>query len=786
MEEILLRVEKAFPDDRNKGLARLSPESMLKIGVSPGDIIELEGKRITPAKVWRADKSDWNKEIIRIDPYTRENAGVHIGDWVKVRKAEVKEAREVVLALTENAELPEVEEIEELIRRSLLKRPVVKGDAVPVTLSRAWAMNPLPVVMVVVSTSPSGVVLITEETEIELRERPLRGYERLGASDITYEDIGGLKEEIQRVREMIELPLRYPEIFQKMGIDPPKGVILYGPPGTGKTLIAKAVANEAGASFFSIAGPEIMSKYYGESEKQLREIFERAKEEAPSIIFIDELDSIAPKRDEVSGEVEHRVVAQLLALMDGLEERGQVIVIGATNRINAIDPALRRPGRFDREIEIGVPDKNGRREIFKIHMRDIPTEVLSEEERSKLRELEKRAVELKRRVEKGEEVIGEELEILEREIKRIKELEETRRERILDELVEETHGFVGADIAALCREAVMRALRRYLPELDLEKELSQETLEKMHVTIDDFREALKEVEPSAMREIFVEVPEVRWDDIGGLRDVKQELREAVEWPLKYPEKFEKMGIDPPKGVLLFGPPGTGKTLIAKAVANESNANFIYIKGPEVLSKWVGESEKAIRETFRRARQVAPCIIFFDEIDAIAPMRGFGDSSGVSERVTDQLLTEMDGLEEGKQIIVIGATNRPDILDPALLRTGRFDRLVFVRAPNKEERKEIFKLHTRKMPLAEDVDFEELAEITDGYVGSDIEAVCKEAGMLALRENFESEKVEMRHFREAIKKVKPTATQEVIKYYERIAEKFKGGVQKEHKTLIEYG
>ncbi|MBC7115127.1 MAG: CDC48 family AAA ATPase [Archaeoglobi archaeon] len=781
MEEILLRVERAFPDDRNKGLARLTPEAMLKIGVSPGDIIEIEGKRVTPAKVWRADKSDWGKEIIRIDPYTRENAGVHIGDWVKVRKAEVREAEEVVLALPESTEISESEDIEELIKRSLLKRAVVKGDAVPVVLSRTWASNPVPVTMIVVSTVPSGVVLITEDTEIELRERPLKGYERLGAGDVTYEDIGGLKEEIQKVREMIELPLRHPEIFQKMGIDPPKGVILYGPPGTGKTLLAKAVANEAGASFFSIAGPEIMSKYYGESERQLREIFERARNEAPSIIFIDELDSIAPKRDEVSGEVEHRVVAQLLALMDGLEERGQVIVIGATNRINAIDPALRRPGRFDREIEIGVPDKNGRREIFRIHMRNIPIEVLSEEERLRLRELERRASEMRSR---GE--LSGELERIESEIRRLKEIEETRRERMLDELVEETHGFVGADIAALCREAVMRVLRRYLPEMDLEKELNQELLERMHVTIEDFREALKEVEPSAMREIFVEVPEVRWDDIGGLEDVKQELKEAVEWPLKHPEKFEKMGIKPPKGVLLYGPPGTGKTLLAKAVANESNANFIYVKGPEILSKWVGESEKAIREIFRRARQVSPCIIFFDEIDAIAPFRGFGDSSGVSERITDQLLTEMDGLEEGKQIIVLAATNRPDILDPALLRPGRFDRLVLLRAPNREERKKIFEIHTRKMPLAEDVSLEELAEITEGYVGSDIEAVCKEAGMLALREDFNAERVHMRHFREALKKVKPTATEQLIKYYERVAESFKGGLHREHKTLIEYG
>jgi transitional endoplasmic reticulum ATPase len=543
--------------------------------------------------------------------------------------------------------------------------------------------------------------------------------------------VGGLRTEVQRVREMIELPMKHPEVFLKLGIEPPKGVLLHGPPGTGKTLIAKAVANESGANFFSIAGPEIMSKYYGESEQRLREIFEEAQKAAPSIIFIDEIDSIAPKRGEVTGEVERRVVAQLLAMMDGLKERGQVVVIGATNRVDAIDPALRRPGRFDREIEIGVPDRAGRVEILQIHMRSMP---ISQD-------------------------VG------------------------LDSLADRTHGFVGADINALCKEAAMKALRRYLPDLTTEDEIPQEIVDGMEVMGGDFEDALKEIEPSAMREVLIEIPRVTWRDLGGLGQLKQELIEAIEWPLKRPEKFQQMGIRPPKGILLYGPPGTGKTMIAQAIANETNANFISIRGPQMLSKWVGESEKAIREIFRKARQVSPAIIFFDELDSIAPMRGMDDGSRVTERVVNQLLAELDGLEALKDVVVIAATNRPDILDPALLRSGRFDRLLMIGAPDKLGRHEILKIHTALIPNCEDVNLEELAELTEGYVGSDLDALCREAVMLAMRENLD--KVEMNHYRSALKKVRPSIEESMISYYERISERFKGGVKVEPSSLIGY-
>jgi transitional endoplasmic reticulum ATPase len=520
--------------------------------------------------------------------------------------------------------------------------------------------------------------------------------------------------------------MKHPELFQRLGIDPPKGVLLHGPPGTGKTLLAKAVANECGAEFYSIAGPEIMSKYYGESEQRLREIFENARDSSPSIIFIDELDSIAPKREEVTGEVERRVVAQLLTMMDGLEERGQVVVIGATNRLDAIDPALRRAGRFDREIEIGVPDARDRLEILQIHSRGMPLEGVD-----------------------------------------------------LERLSATTHGFVGADLSGLCKEAAMKALRRYLPELDLDKEIPREFLEKMRVYGDDFTTALKEVQPSAMREIFIEATNTRWSDVGGLDEARQEIIETIEWPLRNPKKFSDMGIKPPKGIVLYGPPGTGKTLLARAVAGESEANFVNIRGPELLSKWVGESEKAVRETFRKARQVSPSIIFFDELDALAPARGGGDDgSRVSERVVNQILTELDGLVELEGVVVIGASNRPDIIDPALMRPGRFDRLVYVGAPNREGRLNIFKIHSKKMPLGADVDLNQMAELTENYVGSDIEAVCREAAMLAMRENFDAKEVNSKHFHEAIKKVKPTMNDMVNNYYKAIRDHFKGGTPKD--------
>ncbi len=730
-----LTVAKAYPNDAGRGIARLDPHTLMVLQLVPGDIIEIEGKRTTSAKVWRADRNDWEQNIIRIDGFTRQNAGVGIGDTIKIRKAEVRPANKVVLAPAEGTSIQFGGDAGEMVKRQIMKRPVAKGDIIPVMSTMAHpflggVVTGQAIPLVATEAEPEGIILITDKTEISLLEKPV--VLEVTGTGVTYEDIGGLSHEIQRLREMIELPMKHPEVFERLGIEPPKGVLMYGPPGTGKTLIAKAVANESGANFFSIAGPEIMSKYYGESEQRLREIFEQANKSSPSIIFIDELDSIAPKREEVTGEVERRVVAQLLTMMDGLEERGQVVVIGATNRIDAIDPALRRPGRFDREIEIGVPDRLERIEILQIHTRGMP---LSED-------------------------VG------------------------LEYISDRTHGFVGADISALAKEAAMKALRRYLPDIK-EEAVPRELLESMRVTGNDFEEALKEVEPSAMREVMVEIPRVNWDDVGGLDEAKQEIKEAVEWPLKSPEKFDKMGIKPPKGILLYGPPGTGKTLLAKAVANESSANFISVRGPELLSKWVGESEKAVREIFKKARQVAPSIIFLDELDAIAPIRGTEFGSKASERVINQLLTELDGIEVLKNVVVIAATNRPEIIDPALLRSGRFDRLVFVGAPSKAGRIEILKIHLKNVPLNEDVSVEELADLTDNYVGSDIESLCREAVMLSLRENFEAEKVEMRHFREALKKVRPALAEDMLEYYEKLQEQFKGGAKQEQKSYIGY-
>jgi transitional endoplasmic reticulum ATPase len=733
MLDIYLKVAKAYPNDSARGIARLDPNALLTLRLSPGDIIEIEGKRLTAAKVWRADRQDWSSDYIRIDGFIRQNAGVGIGDRVKIRKAKFMDAQRIVLAPPSGSHMHYGDEAADMIRRQTLKRPLVEGDILPIMSSGTHPfvgrMEAVP--LVVTETRPDGVVVICERTEIVLLEKPAKSVGSVKATGTTYENVGGLLAEVQRVREMIELPMKHPEVFLKLGIEPPKGVLLYGPPGTGKTLIAKAVANESGANFFSLAGPEIMSKYYGESEQRLREIFEDAQKAAPSIIFIDEIDSIAPKRGEVTGEVERRVVAQLLAMMDGLKERGQVVVIGATNREEAIDPALRRPGRFDREIEIGVPDRSGRLEILQIHMRSMP-------------------------------VAGD---------------------VDLESLADRTHGFVGADVSALCKEAAMKSLRRYLPDLSSEDEIPAEIIEKMLVTGTDFEEALKEIEPSAMREVLVEVPRVSWSDLGGIGNLKQELIEAIEWPLKEPQKFQQMGIRPPKGILLYGPPGTGKTLIAQAVASETCANFISVRGPQMLSKWVGESEKAIREIFRKARQVSPSIVFLDELDSIAPMRGMDEGSRVMERVVNQLLAEMDGLETLKDVVVIAATNRPDILDPALLRSGRFDRLLLIGPPDKLGRHEILKIHSAKMPKGEDVNLEELAELTEGYVGSDLDSLCREAAMLALREG--QNKVDMNHFREALKKVRPSVEENMVSYYERISERFKGGARIEPSSLIGY-
>ena len=723
MTEVVLRVAEGLSQDVGAGRARLDAETRLQLGVSPGDVVEIEGGRKTGAIVWRARPVDEGKGIIRIDNLTRKNARVGIGDKVIVRKAEPRIAEKVVIApaISQSQRIQFGHGIENLVKRGLLKRPVNAGDTIVIP-GIALFGNSLP--FGVVKTEPKGIVLIGEETEIIVKEEPIKE-ELLRLPQVSYEDIGGLHEEIMKIREMIELPLKHPELFERLGIDPPKGVLLYGPPGTGKTLIARAVANESGASFFTINGPEIMSKFYGQSEENLRKTFEEAERNAPSIIFIDEIDAIAPKREEVHGEVERRVVSQLLTLMDGLKGRGKVIVIGATNRPDSLDPALRRPGRFDREIEIGVPDRNGRKEILQIHTRGMP--------------------------------LAEDVD--------------------LDYLADVTHGFVGADLAALAREAAMNALRRYLPEIDLDKPIPTEVLRKMEVTMKDFKEALRAIEPSALREVLVEIPKVKWDDIGGLHDVKQRLREAVEWPLKNPKVFKRMGIRPPKGILLYGPPGTGKTLLAKAVATESEANFLSIKGPEIFSKWVGESEKAIREIFKKAKQVAPSIVFLDEIDAIAPKRGSYEGTRVTETVVNQLLTCIDGLEKMNDVVVIGATNRPDIVDPSLLRPGRFDELILVGPPDKEARKEIFKIHTRNMPLAEDVDLDELADLTDGYVGADIEGICREAGMIALREDINAKVVKREHFMKAMKEIHPSIDEEMMDYYREIEKKLGKGVSK---------
>ncbi|AIY89986.1 CDC48 family AAA ATPase [Geoglobus acetivorans] len=784
-EEVYLRVAEAYHRDVGRGIARIDPEVMSDLKLQSGDIIEIVGKSRVPAIVWPGYPEDRGKKIIRIDGNIRSNAGVGIDDKVKIRRVDAKPAEKITLAPTEPVRLMGGEAY---LKRLLEGRPVIKGQRIRVEVFGHV------LTFVITVTKPSGVVIVGRGTQVELREKPAEE-EKRQVPNITYEDIGGLKRELRLVREMIELPLKHPELFQRLGIEPPKGVLLYGPPGTGKTLMAKAVANEVDAHFISLSGPEIMSKYYGESEQRLREIFEEAKENAPSIIFIDEIDSIAPKREEVTGEVERRVVAQLLTLMDGLETRGQVIVIGATNRPDAVDPALRRPGRFDREIEIGVPDKEGRKEILQIHTRGMPIEprytrrdvIGAFNELKTLGRFDSARIDsMIERVEKTPENEEDILKVLREDEELLNEVKSKLTDVMFDYLAEKTNGFVGADLAALAKEAAMHALRKRIEtgEIDVEaEEIPAEVLESLRVTLEDFEEALKNIEPSAMREVLVEVPNIKWDDIGGLEKAKQELKEAVEWPMKYPELFITAGIKPPRGILLYGPPGTGKTLLAKAVANESNANFISVKGPELLSKWVGESEKHVREMFRKARQVAPCVIFFDEIDSLAPRRGGTGDSHVTERVVSQLLTELDGLEELKDVVVIAATNRPDMIDPALLRPGRIERHIYIPPPDIEARKEIFRVHTRDMPLSDDVSFDRLAEMTDGYSGADIEAVCREAGLTAIREvvqKYSEEeikeavkqlKVTMDHFRKAIEKVRPSLTEDDLERYEKIVKDF---------------
>jgi transitional endoplasmic reticulum ATPase len=966
-----LRVVEALQDDAYKGIARIDPSLMKKLKLQRGDIISIKGSRETFAIVDRAYPADLGETIIRIDGITRKNAKTSIGEQILVKGAELKEAKKITIAPAQQGIM--VQGNPENIKQGLLGRAVSKGDILVMggaqqkkrgmiddefgdpfsdfaDLFNQMGMSGLgglggglgggvtQVRFMIVNTSPNQGVIITENTEVELKPKAVEMSDEEGSiPQVTYEDIGGLTEEVKKIREMVELPLKHPEIFDKLGIEPPKGVLLYGPPGTGKTMLAKAVAGETEAHFILLNGPEIMSKFYGESEKKVREVFDEAEKNAPAIIFIDEIDSIAPKREDVQGEVERRVVSQLLTMMDGLNTRGKVVVIGATNRPNSLDPALRRPGRFDREIEVGVPDKKGRLQILKIHTRGMPLEFWSpavakekflerlklfdgdayekiekiqeekQETESKIKlkkirldelakergelhaeliSLEEESEKLQKKYEKNPESVSlvreikvknreiyearlkiannheeiekipeqinnlsqkiksneKEIEILEKHIKiissRQKEIKENKKilENLLTDieslrntlrsqdefdprsiliskqltnkteeysslladliatklisadLIEEisidsiptgleslagkTHGFVGADISALAKEAAMAVLRRNLPNFNLDEEISQSVLSSLRVTEKDFDDALRTVRPSAMREVLVETPNVKWLDVGGIESAKMELKEAVEWPMKNPASFERMGIKAPKGVLLYGPPGTGKTMLAKAVANESEANFIQVKGPELLSMWVGKSEEGVRKIFEKARQVSPCIIFFDEIDSLAGRRGMDHGgNNVTERVLNQMLAEMDGIETLKNVTVIGATNRPDMLDPALLRPGRFDRIVYVNVPEKEGRLQILKIHTKNMPLDKDVNLEEFAEKTEGYTGADIEGLAREAAMLALRENTEAKVVSKKHFEKAMDKVLPSVTKNDQERYRSIEKKY---------------
>jgi transitional endoplasmic reticulum ATPase len=723
VDDLQLRVAKAIPSDVGHGRARVPFDNDLNL--KPGDIVEITGEQKTAAIVWRCRPEDANLGIIRVDGIIRKNAGVSLGDKVSIRKVETQPCQKLILSpvMAKQQKVRFGPGIEGFARRGLNKRPVVSGDRIFIPGMTLFA-EALP--FQIVQTTPKGIVQVLPDTEIIIKEEPVDEEDESGQpiSTISYEEIGGIGEQLQKVREMIELPLKHPILFRRLGIDPPRGVLLHGPPGTGKTLIAKAVASETKANFTSINGPEIISKYYGESEKQLREIFDEAAANSPAIIFIDELDSIAPKREDVSGEVERRVVAQLLTLLDGMQGRDNVIVIGATNRPDAIDPALRRGGRFDRELEIGVPDKNGRAEIIGIHTRGMP--------------------------------ISDDFEI--------------------DWLLDNTHGFVGADISALVREAAMKALRRYLPEIDLDEEqIPAEVLEKMEVRMSDFKLAIKEIEPSALREIFLEVPEVSWDQVGGLKEVKERLKESIEWPLTKPEMFEHFGINPPRGIVLFGAPGTGKTLIAKAIANEAKANFITIKGPELISKWVGDSEKAVRELFKKAKQSSPSIIFLDEFESIAGVRrsNTGEGSDVMNRVVNQLLSSMDGVESMEGVIVVAATNRPEMIDPALLRSGRFERVLHIPPPDVDSIKAILKIHSEPMPLGK-FKIEDLAPQLINYTGADIEAICREAALISMR--AEKKSVSKKHFEEAINRVRPTITDEMMDYYNRMEGRLTSGLE----------
>ncbi len=791
-EALKLKVVEALQDDAYKGIARIDPEIMRQLGLRRGDVILIKGDKESVAIVDRAYPADVGEPIIRMDGIIRKNVKTGIGELVSIQKADIKEAKRITIAPAQKNIM--VKGDPEVFKRGLLGRAVVKGDIVVMggTQRRrdimsemdffedifaeafnnmgGFGFSGMQTKFLIVSTTPNQPCIITEATELILSSKAVELSEEK-IPDVTYEDIGGLDEELRKIREMVELPLKHPEIFERLGIEPPKGVLLHGPPGTGKTLLAKAVANESEANFILLNGPECMSKFYGESEKRIRQIFEDAEKSAPSIIFIDEIDAIAPKREEAVGEVERRVVSQLLAMMDGLKSRGKVVVIGATNRPNALDPALRRPGRFDREVAINVPDKQGRLSVLKIHTRNMP---------------------------------------LAKDVN-------------LDELASKTHGFVGADLESLAKEAAMSVLRKLLPKIKLkeDEEIPKEILDQLRIRDSDFKEALKVVRPSAMREVLVETPNIKWDDVGGLDGIKQELIEAVEWPMKYPNSFKNIGIRPPRGILLYGPPGTGKTLLAKAVANESEANFIQVKGPSLLSMWVGRSEEGVRKMFERARQVSPCIIFFDEIDSLAGRRGLDMGNHVTERVLNQLLAEMDGLEDLNNVTVIAATNRPDMLDPAILRPGRFDRILLVNVPDKIARLNILRIHTKNVPIAlskEEIaemehefknekinilskmaadkplnqkniekleerqfNFKDLsdrdkllyfiAERTEGYVGADLESLIREAAMLALREDINTKEVKKKHFEEAMRKVKASVSKNDVERYKKVEEQY---------------
>ncbi|VVB75304.1 VCP-like ATPase [Candidatus Tiddalikarchaeum anstoanum] len=936
MSDIQLRVAEAQQDDIGKGLVRIDSQVMKELGINKGDPVEIIGDKTTVATIDRCYPRDIGLRIIRMDGYTRWNSKSGVGETVTVRKAEYSEAKKVVVSPASDFK---IQANPQFFKMNLLGRAVRKDDIVTLGSGRrrrsgvgdpisdifnmlaedelfgfGMGLGGQEIKLVISDVSPKGNVLITELTEIEYSDQPVTIKEKM--PEITYEDIGGLTEEVKKVREMVELPMRHPEVFERLGVQPPKGVLLYGPPGTGKTLLAKAVASESDANFISLNGPEIMSKWVGEAEKHLRKIFDDAEKKAPSIIFIDEIDAIASKREESVGEVERRVVAQLLALMDGLKSRGKVIVIAATNRPNALDPALRRPGRFDREIEIGVPDKTGRLEILKIHTRNMPLEggfysdlaantllkyieddipkkneelklaVKKEEElKEDFETLQERLTDLEKIKEKKDETllgrvvnqlnqvnskidskkkeisdVSKKISLLQAEMKlskkisdyfsknkakiyelakniadiehskelwtgssadaRIKFLEITENKlsselrdviadlislsilsksfydevrskgilKDLDNLANKTFGFVGADLESLCKEAAMFVIRRIIPSIDWNKneKVPSELLQKIKVNMkDDFGDALRIVRPSAMREVLVQIPNVHWSDIGGLEEVKQQLIESVEWPVKNPESFRRLGIKPPKGILLYGPPGTGKTLLVKAVAKETEMNFISIKGPELLSKWVGESEKAVRETFRKARQVAPCIIFFDEVDSLVPRRGGESGNNVTEQVVNQLLTEIDGLEELNNVIIIAATNRPDLVDSAMMRPGRLDRLILVPPPDEKARLTIFKVHTHGMPLDKDVDIEELAKATENYSGADIEGLCREAAMLALREDIKCDKVKKLHFDKALKNSKPSIDPSEVKLYKGFSEHQKELTKEEVKKGLSY-